>query len=139
MGDKAFVDTVAWIALINVSDALHENASARLAELVRDRRRLLTTEFVLLEVADALSAPAVRGHTIRFLNGLRANRALEIIAGGADLLEAGWNLFCQRPDKDWGLTDCTSFAVMQQHGLTDALTADQHFVQAGFRALMLED
>ena len=139
MGDKVFVDTVAWIALVNQDDALHENVSTKMAELIHQRRRLLTTELVLLEVADALSAPAARSQTIRFLNGLRANRALQITAAGPELIKAGWNLFCQRPDKDWGLTDCTSFAVMQEHGLTDALTADQHFVQAGFRALMLED
>jgi predicted nucleic acid-binding protein len=81
----------------------------------------------------------VRGQTICFLDGLRANRALRIIVAGPELLEAGWNLFCQRPDKDWGLTDCTSFAVMQRERLGVALTADQHFVQAGFRALMLEE
>ena len=138
MSDRAFVDTVAWIALINSSDALHENASARMAELVRDRRRLLTTDFVLLEVADALSAPEVRGQTIRFLNGLRGNQALQIVAAGPHVLESGWNLFCQRPDKDWGLTDCTGFAVMQRERLFVALTADHHFIQAGFRALMLE-
>jgi len=139
MSDMVFVDTVAWIALINLDDALHENASTRMTELVGKRTRLLTTEFVLLEVADALSAPAVRSQTIRFLNGLRVNRALQIISADAELIEAGWNLFCLRSDKDWGLTDCTSFALMQQHTLTDALTADRHFVQAGFRALMLED
>lgn len=47
-------------------------------------------------------------------------------------------LYQSRSDKTWGLTDCISFVVMQQHNLTDALTADRHFIQAGFRALMLD-
>jgi len=42
-------------------------------------------------------------------------------------------------DKEWGMTDCISFIVMEDHGLTDALTADEHFQQAGFRALLRED
>lgn len=45
-------------------------------------------------------------------------------------------LYTQRPDKDWSLTDCISFVVMKQHGLTEALTADRHFEQAGFKALL---
>ena len=46
------------------------------------------------------------------------------------------DLYRNRPDKKWGLTDCMSFVVMQQENLTDVLTADEHFTQAGFRALM---
>jgi len=42
-------------------------------------------------------------------------------------------------DKEWGLTDCISFIVMGDHGLTDASTTDEHFEQAGFRALLRED
>jgi predicted nucleic acid-binding protein len=41
-----------------------------------------------------------------------------------------------RPDKAWSLTDCISFVVMNQHGLTEALTGDHHFEQAGFTALL---
>ena len=55
------------------------------------------------------------------------------------LWEGGWELYRNRPDKAWSLTDCISFLVMQQGGLTDALTADEHFRQAGFRAVLLED
>ena len=45
-------------------------------------------------------------------------------------------LFRERPDKQWGITDCISFVVMQEHDVTEALTADQHFEQAGHRALL---
>jgi uncharacterized protein len=47
-------------------------------------------------------------------------------------------LFKQRKDKEWGLVDCISFIVMQNREITDALTADIHFQQAGFRALLRE-
>jgi hypothetical protein len=52
------------------------------------------------------------------------------------MLDRGLTLFSRRPDKEWSLTDCTSFVVMQQERLTDALTTDHHFEQAGFRALL---
>jgi len=47
-------------------------------------------------------------------------------------------MYRERPHKDWGLTDCVSFVVMREQGLVDALTTDEHFQQAGFRALMRE-
>ena len=50
--------------------------------------------------------------------------------------QAGFDLFANRPDKDWSLTDCISFGVMTERGLTEALTADRHFEQAGFRAVL---
>ncbi len=51
-------------------------------------------------------------------------------------LDEGWMLYSQRPDKDWGLTDCISFAVMTQEGITQAFTSDRHFEQAGFTKLL---
>jgi len=48
-------------------------------------------------------------------------------------------LFRNRPDKAWSLADCTSFVVMADHHLAEALTCDPHFAQAGFRALLLEE
>jgi uncharacterized protein len=134
-----FVDTVAWIALTNADDALHERAQQVMAELIRSRIRLVTTDLILLKVADALSAPEFRAVTISFVNGLRSNSSVYIVKGKRELLDAGWDLYCKRPDKEWGLTDCTSFAVMSREKLQVAFTADHHFVQAGFRALMLED
>lgn len=55
------------------------------------------------------------------------------------LYESGFNLYRDRPDKDWGLIDCASFVAMKDGGLTEALTADEHFEQAGFAALLRRD
>jgi predicted nucleic acid-binding protein len=54
------------------------------------------------------------------------------------LVQEARSLYCARPDTDWGLTDCVSFVLMKQEGITEALTADVHFRQAGFTALLLE-
>lgn len=131
-----FVDTAAWIALLNRSDDLHERAMQVMQTLRTQNRRLLTTEFVLLEVADALSAPSVRSRTVAFLGGLRRLPLLETLPFADELHAAGWVLYRNRPDKDWGLTDCISFACMTDHQIAQAFTSDHHFEQAGFSILL---
>jgi predicted nucleic acid-binding protein len=59
----------------------------------------------------------------------------EVVGFDPKVQQAGFDLYESRLDKDWSLTDCVSFAVMTQRGLTEALTADHHFEQAGFRAV----
>ena len=128
-----FVDTVYWLALINRRDSWHRKAmewAARIAE------PLVTTEPVLTEVADALCAPHHRAWAISAIASVRADQQIVTVAGSSALFAKGFELFSARTDKDWSLTDCMSFVVMQERGLDRALTADLHFVQAGFRALL---
>lgn len=133
---KVFVDTVAWIALLNVSDGLHVRAQQVMNSLRQQKVNLVTTEFVLLEVADALSTPVIRTQTVTFINGLRQLTNLQIIPADATLFEDGWTLYSQRPDKEWGLTDCTSFVAMTREQITQAFTSDHHFEQVGFVKLL---
>jgi hypothetical protein len=132
---EVFVDTVAWLALLNASDALHEPARQIMEQLRAQQVHLTTTEFVLPEVAEALCVPAVRAQTIRFIEGLRRLSVLKIIPVSEGLFAEGWTLYCRRSDKSWGLTDCISFVVMQEGHLTQAFTSDHHFEQAGFTKL----
>ena len=106
--------------------------------LALQHRPLVTTEFVLLEVADGLARLPRRGLVNAVLSRLQQSPDIEIVPVSRELFAAGLALFRSRPDKEWSLTDCTSFVVMQQHGLTEALSADHHFAQAGFRALLLD-
>jgi len=130
-----FVDTAAWIALINVRDALHVRAQSVYDGLVQQRVPLVTSDFVLLEVADALGAPFLRPYTIAFINRLRRD-VVEIVPLSEELMRKGWSLYSQRADKEWGLTDCTSFVIMQGRGIVEAFTSDHHFAQAGFQRLL---
>jgi len=131
-----FVDTAAWIALLNVNDTLREQARQVMETLRHQNARLITTEFVLLEVADALSTPSIRSQTVAFIEGLRQLPILQIVPVTQNLLAGGWALYSQRADKDWGLTDCTSFVVMTQGQIRQAFTSDHHFEQAGFVNLL---
>ena len=67
---------------------------------------------------------------------LQQQEKLTIIPASRELLDEGLNLYEDRPDKEWSLTDCISFVVMQREGLTEALTGDKHFEQAGFVSLL---
>ncbi len=102
----------------------------------RQQTQLVTTEFVLLEVADALSARSLRSKTVAFVAGLRRMAVLEIVPASSGVFDGGWQLYAARPDKDWGLTDCTSFWVMDQRAIVDVFTSDHHFTQAGFHKLL---
>lgn len=80
--------------------------------------------------------PPERTTAARFLRRFRDNPDLRIIPPSADLLDAGLVLYESRPDKEWSLTDCISFMVMAEEKLSEALTGDHHFEQAGFVALL---
>lgn len=133
---KVFVDTAAWLALINSRDYLHDSAINVRRQLKQNGYNFVTTDFVFLEVADALSSPPYRQQTINFINRFRNVSDLLVIPVSNELFQQGWQLYSQRLDKDWGLTDCISFVIMEQEGITEAFTADKHFSQAGFIRLL---
>ena len=127
-----FADTFALIAWLNPRDDAHAVVAAYLDGFTG---RLLTTEWVLMELADALSAPEARSTVVAFLNAVRADAQFDVVGYVPRVYQAGFDLFASRPDKDWSLTDCISFGVMAERRLSEALTADHHFEQAGFRAV----
>ena len=129
-----FADTFYYLALISEDDGAHQRA----VEFSRALHvRTVTTAWVITEVADALSAPSQRRTFLAFLERLRSNPSVVLLPPSEDLFAAGLNLYAQRLDKNWSLTDCISFVVMDRFNLTDALTGDHHFEQAGFKALLL--
>jgi predicted nucleic acid-binding protein len=126
-----FVDTFALIAWLNPANNAHAVVAAYLDGFTG---RLVTTEWVLLELADALSAPEARSTAVAFLKAVRADPLFDVVGYLPAVYEAGFDLFAARADKAWSLTDI-SFGVMKERGLSEALTADHHFEQAGFRAV----
>jgi hypothetical protein len=129
---SVFADAFALIAWLNPRDNAHTTVAAYLDGFTG---RLVTTEWVLMEVADALSAPEARAAAAAFLQAVRADSLFDIVGYVPAVYQAGFDLFAARPDKAWSLTDCISFAVMTERGLSEALTADRHFKQAGFKAV----
>ena len=130
---KVFADTAYFIALLNGDDAAHQKALHYSRQFFRE---IIVTEFVLLELADAFSRPPDRSDYLMIDEFVRRVPNYRIIPATSDLLQRARDLFAARPDKAWSLTDCASFTVMQDESLTEALTTDRHFTQAGFHALL---
>lgn len=131
-----FADTGFWVALVVKQDQHHDRAQDW---SLRITGRITTTAAVLVETANALARPAWRAHAVALLDHLLHRPDVEVVPPSSDLWQRGWGLYRERPDKGWSLTDCMSFLVMQEARLVDALTTDDHFRQAGFRAVLLEE
>jgi len=128
-----FADTHYYLALVSRDDVDH----GRAPELSRRLPgRMVTTAWVITELADAFSASAQRGAFLDLLRRLRANPILTIVPPTQELFDRAIELYAARQDKDWSLTDCISFVVMRDQGIREALTGDHHFEQAGFRILL---
>ena len=127
-----FADTYYYLALLNPRDSAHAMAVS-LSQ--RGSGKMITTEWVLTEVADAFAAPSLRPAFLALLDSLEADEDVQTVRATRELFSRGIELYRDRPDKDWPLTDCISFVVMEEHKIVEALTADKHFQQAGFVTL----
>ncbi|MEI7858170.1 MAG: PIN domain-containing protein [Methanomicrobiales archaeon] len=134
-----FVDTVCWIALLNRQDRLHEPADQLYKKRMKAGFRFITTSAILDETANALCDPVFKPSVITFFHNIQDSTRVEIIFVVPVVWSKGWALYKHRLDKAWSLTDCISFEVMREQKIQDALTSDHHFVQAGFRALLLDE
>ena len=136
MTNEIFLDTAYAIALSVESDAHHKRAEELAEYLESDEFRLITTRAVLLEIGNALSKRRYRQAAVDLLDALEQDEQVEIVSLTEELYQQAFQLFRNRSDKEWGLVDCVSLIVMQQRGIPEALTTDEHFEQAGFRALL---
>jgi uncharacterized protein len=135
-GDRLFLDTAFIQALLNPRDDYH-NQAKQLFPRIRAASEVWITEAIFAEVGNALSA-LNRNGAVQFIQQCYRTENIRVVSVDTSLLMQALDLYQSRSDKAWGLTDCISFVVMQQQNITDAVTADRHFVQAGFRALMLD-
>jgi predicted nucleic acid-binding protein len=136
--ERLFVDSGFFVARFNRRDQFHDDAQ-RLARRFDECSELWTTEAVLLEIGAAFSEPSQRTVAVAIWDELHGEARYRVVAVSGSLLDRAMQLFRERSDKAWSLTDCASFLVMQDEQLTLALSCDHHFVQAGFRALLLEE
>lgn len=134
-----FADASFRIALSSRRDQLHRSAIAWRQYLVRSDGLLITTEPLLWEWLNGLADTTTRGVAAEGYSRCHRDNRVEVVSLSGNLIEAAISLYEARPDKNWSLTDCSSFIVMHERNLTQALTADRHFQQAGFFAALLED
>jgi len=128
-----FADTFFFFAYLNAEDDAHEAAARYIGNF---NGQLVTTEWVLTELADGMAGVGDRESLTEFVAALQADPSVTIVPSGSELFEEGLALYSSRKDKEWTLTDCISFVVMKREGLAEALTGDHHFKQAGFKPLL---
>jgi predicted nucleic acid-binding protein len=128
-----FADTFFYVALLSRRDKRHRAAHQWSSQW---RVQIVTTEFVLLEVANFCRSPRDREKFAAFAKSLETNPLTTLIPCDSAWYQKGLAHFAARLDKEWSLTDCISFVAMEEYGLTDALTDDRHFEQAGFNILL---
>ena len=134
--NAVFADAGYWIALFNPRDQLHTKALTISSTL--QGRTIITSQVVLTEFRNhcaALGQP-FRQRAVQVVRSLEDDPDVEIVPQTESQFTAALTLYAQRPDKEWGLTDCASFFIMQEQGITEALAHDDHFYQAGFIPLL---
>lgn len=133
-----FADTSGWGNLVDPTQPYHALATRFYRAARQQGRQIITTNYVITELISLMTSPLriPRPSIISFVESLKAAPHVEIIHVNPVLDAAAWQLLKQRPDKEWSLVDCTSFVLMQQRGIIEALTTDHHFEQAGFVRLL---
>jgi len=139
MMNELFLDTSFSVGLVSPRDQIHEKAIDWSDKIEESKVLVVTTQAVLLEIGNALSKSAFRRVGIGLLKNLANDPNTIIISLTDEIYNRAFELFRDRADKEWSLVDCVSFVVMRERNIEAALTADEHFIQAGFRALLRED
>jgi predicted nucleic acid-binding protein len=130
-----FLDTGYLIALESVNDQHHSAAIAHWRQFLSNPARLVTTSFVLDEVVTFFANRGRHAKAVELGRQVMSSAWIELVHVDESLLRTGFEFLERRPDKRFSLTDCVSFVLMKQRGITDALTFDGHFEQAGFGRL----
>ena len=132
-----FADTAYWIALVNPHDQLHGLAKKQSSVLGAP---IVTSELVLVELLNYFAdcGPILRSRTSSAVASILSSEDVLVVRQASRDFEHAFQLYKSRTDKRWSLTDCHSFQLMHHYSLDTALTADRHFEQAGFKALLRE-
>jgi predicted nucleic acid-binding protein len=128
-----FADTSFLVSLLVPRDRYHAEATFWMETITT---RIVTTDWVLVELANFMSRSKSRLRVASFIRDLQIDPRMDIVPASAAAIEAGLAYYEQHSDKEWSLTDGMSFQVMRREGIQQALTADHHFELAGFEILL---
>lgn len=131
-----FADTGYWMALLNPRDALHRRAK-ELASTLKGVK-IITSDWVLIEVLNGFagSGPHLRSIAANAVSSLVEIPGVVVEARTDNIFTNALALYCDRADKEWSMTDCSSFLIMRECRIDSSLTPDRHFEQASFKALL---
>lgn len=132
---SVFVDTSAFVALRNHSEAEHDSARAALEELITSRVALFTSNYVFAETYTALMVRVGRDEAVEWGRRFRAGGAIDLVHLDRATEERAWEILEQHADKRWSYVDATSFALLERDGGGEAFAFDTHFAQRGLQVV----
>ena len=131
--NEVFADTSGWANAFVKTEPYHAKASTLITQWKQQNRHVVTTNYVLGELIPLFTRMRVpRTNSLHYIEVIRSSTWVEIIHIDQELDKKAWELLANRLDKQWSLVDAVSFVIMQDRGMTEALTEDHHFEQAGF-------
>jgi hypothetical protein len=133
---EVFCDTSGLYALVDKNDAHHRQAREVVEKLVRAGRRLVVTDYIVTEAANLANARSGSHVAVRVLDLVEQSAGVRIEWIESLRFDKIKAFFRKHADHSYSFTDCSSFVVMRELGLTEALTTDRHFIQAGIRILL---
>ncbi|MGH8167830.1 MAG: type II toxin-antitoxin system VapC family toxin [Woeseiaceae bacterium] len=133
---EVFVDTSGLYALVEKNDSHHTKARKAVENLLSAGRKLVLTDYIVDETTTLAKARSGKRVAVRVLDLLERSAGIRIEWIGSSRFEETKTMFRKHADHGYSFTDCTSFVVMNELGLTEALTIDRHFREAGFEALL---
>lgn len=132
---SVFIDTSAFVALRNSSEAEHERARAALADLISEGVALFTSNYVFAETYTALMVRVGRGEAIEWGRRFRDGGAIDLVHLDRPTEERAWEILERYDDKRWSYVDATSFALLERGGESSAFAFDTHFSQRGLQLI----
>jgi predicted nucleic acid-binding protein len=136
--NKIFVDTSGWANFFDTDEPFHRLTRTIYENARNSGARLVTTNYVIAELVSLLTSPfrISRPRIIEYVDVVKQSPSVDLVHIDHGLDNQAWKLLTDRNDKNWSLVDCSSFVVMQNEGITESLTTDHHFEQAGFVRLL---
>ncbi|HQZ95354.1 MAG TPA: PIN domain-containing protein [Pyrinomonadaceae bacterium] len=133
-----FVDTSGWASLLDRNEGFHKKADAVYSAIRQSGAKLVTSNYIIAELTAVLMSPLrlPKPRIITYVHGIKSSDSVEIVHVDESLDHRSWTLLTEREDKNWSLIDCSRFVIMQDRDISDALTADHNFEQAGFVQLL---
>ncbi len=136
--NRLFIDTSGWASLFVTRESHHPQARQHFTQANQQNQPIITSNYIISELVALLHSPLrqPRSRVFEIINAIRTASYIQIVHVDTAIDQAAWALCQNRPDKPWSLVDCSSFIVMQQMDIQQALTTDHHFEQAGFTRLL---
>ena len=130
--DKIFLDTSALAAFFDRKDFYYADAANLFEKIARERRRMVTTDYVLSECVTTIRMRTNHANAVKAAEFIFASKAIELVWLDELTKRKAWEYFKRHSDKKYSFADCTSFVLMKEMKISKSLSFDDHFRQAGF-------